>query len=134
MRAAYVACLLILTLLCVAPVALVVSDSILSETGGLTLDHYKNAFAPPDRLRSLIQSLHLASAATFFALLIGVPYALFSARVRTPGRKFFSALYVLPLVLPPLLMAMGWRQFLDGAAGSFGLPGVDQLLSGVGQT
>ena len=45
---------------------------------------------------------------TFFSVLFGVPLAYVLARARFPGRSLVRALVVLPMVLPPFLLAMGW--------------------------
>jgi len=112
MRAILVGAFLLLAILCVIPVFSVVADSFLSAEGGLTVQHYITVFAPAYRLKVLGTSIALASLATLLAVLIGLPYAFFCTRVATPGRSLFSSLYILPLVLPPLLMTMGWTQFL----------------------
>ncbi len=130
MRTALVAALLLLLVLNLFPVARVLADSFLSEDGRPTFENYRSAFAPAYRPRILLHSLLLATYATVFALLLGVPYAFFCTRVRTPGRSLFAALYILPLVLPPLLMAMGWTQFLRAAARPLGLPAVERILGG----
>jgi iron(III) transport system permease protein len=127
MRTALIVAVLLLVLLCVLPVVRVVAYSFFSDAGGLTLENYRTAFAPPVRLRILFHSLSMAGLATLLALLIGVPYAFFCTRVRTPGRGLFSALYILPLVLPPLLMTMGWTQFLRALFGA----SAENLLGGL---
>jgi iron(III) transport system permease protein len=131
MRATLVVGFLLFLLLSVVPVVLVTGDSFLSEAGGLTLRHYREAFTPSSHWKALYESLLIAGAATLFALFLGVPYALFSTRVRVPGRSVFSALYVLPLVLPPLLMSMGWSQFLDGAERVLDAPALGEFLGGI---
>ena len=73
-------------------VVTVVGDSFLSADGGLTLSHYISAFAPAYRLKVLGTSIALATLSTMLALLIGLPYAFFCTRVRTPGRSIFSAI------------------------------------------
>ena len=73
-------------------------------------------------------SIGLATLSTLLALLIGLPYAFFCTRVKVPGRSIFSAIYILPLVLPPLLMTMGWTQFILKTSG---VKGLEQHLGGV---
>jgi len=127
----FITCLL-LVLVAVVPVVLVVGDSFLSGDGGLTLDHYLRAFGPAHRLELLLNSFLIASLATLIALALGVPYAFFCTRVKTPLRGLFSALYILPLVLPPLLMIMSWSAFLLSLReGSTGL-GPARYLGGIG--
>jgi len=121
--------LLILT--AVAPVAIVVCDSFIASDGGLTLDHYFRAFGPLYRLKLLANSFLIASLATVIALALGVPYAFFCTRVKTPLRGLFSALYILPLVLPPLLMIMSWSAFLLSLREESTGTGPASLLGGI---
>jgi iron(III) transport system permease protein len=130
MRAVFAVAILALLVLCVAPVLLVLADSFVSAEGGLTLGHYAAALSRSDLLRSLKGSLLLAVSATLLSLVIGVPFAVFTTRVRTPLRGLFSALYVLPLVLPPLLMAIGWTQFVRAVQGR-GAAATDSLMGGL---
>lgn len=131
MRTVLVVAFVSLVVLCVVPVFLVVGDSFVSDSGGLTLGHYAAAFAPHYRIRILWHSTLLGLLSTAIALALGLPYALFTTRVRTPLRGLFSSLYVLPLVLPPLFMAMGWTQVLSGGGASPAGTGVERFLGGV---
>jgi iron(III) transport system permease protein len=131
MRSVLVGAFVLLAILCIIPVLYVVADSFLSAEGGLTFKHYITVFAPAYRLGVLWTSLKLAFLATLLATLIGLPYAFFSTRVKTPGRAIFSSLYILPLVLPPLLMTMGWTQFLYPAGENPTAEGFTRALGGV---
>jgi molybdate transport system permease protein len=70
--------------------------------------------------RPLALTLKVAFWATGFALLAGVALGWVFARTRLPGRGFFEALCMLPLVLPPtvlgygILVLMGRRSALGG--------------------
>jgi molybdate transport system permease protein len=65
-------------------------------------------------------SLQVALTSTFFATLVGVPFAWWLARARFPGRGIVSALVLAPMVLPPtvlgyyLLQAVGRRSAIGG--------------------
>ncbi|WP_425956114.1 ABC transporter permease [Xylanimonas sp. McL0601] len=48
-------------------------------------------------------SLRTSTVATALCVVLGVPMALFLARVRFPGRELARALVLLPLVLPPVV-------------------------------
>ena len=130
MRVVLLLAVFLLLLFCAVPVLLVVGDSFIGTEGGLSLEHYAKVFRPAN-LEVLSDSLLIATFSTLFALALGVPYAFFATRVRVPLRPVFSAIYVLPLVLPPLFMAMGWTQFLRAAEGSPLVPGASDLLGGV---
>lgn len=62
----------------------------------------------PQELMGNTFALGLCSAA--LALLLGLPYAYLTSRTDLPGRRLFSGLYVLPIIVPPLLAAIAWAQ------------------------
>jgi molybdate transport system permease protein len=55
----------------------------------------------------LALTLRVATVATVLALLAGVALGWVFARTRLPGRSFFEALCMLPLVLPPTVLGYG---------------------------
>jgi len=67
----------------------------------------------------LATSLLRAAVVTAAALAVGVPLGLLVARTDVPGRRVAFALHVLPGVVPPYLLALGWFQ-LFGRAGLLG--------------
>lgn len=76
--------------------------------------------------RLLGTTLLRAGAVTVGALALGVPLGLIVARTDTPGRWPAFALHLLPGLLPPYLLALGWfhlfgRGGLVGNAASAGL-------------
>ena len=88
----------------------------------LTGVHLRRALADPFSWEVMGWTAGIALLGTLGAVLLGVPFAVLTARTDLPGRGFFSALYAAPLVLPPLLTAMAWdnllpRSWLEGPAG-----------------
>jgi len=74
----------------------------------------------------LAVSLLRAAVVTAAALAVGVPLGLVVARTDTPGRRLALALHLLPGLLPPYLLALGWfhlvgRQGVLGTETSAGL-------------
>src|SRR2546422_953932 len=65
-------------------------------------------------------SLRVALTATALTLVIGIPVALLLARRRFPGKNVLEAAVVLPLVLPPTVLAGGVLAFCR-ALGEFGI-------------
>jgi molybdate transport system permease protein len=55
----------------------------------------------------LLLTLQVASVATVLALVLGVSLGWLFARTRWPGRSFFEAVCMLPLVLPPTVLGYG---------------------------
>ncbi len=71
-------------------------------------------------------SLKVATAAAILAAAIGMPLALLFQRKSFPGKDFFEALLLLPLVLPPSVLGYMLLMFF-GANGPMG-----KFLSGMG--
>jgi iron(III) transport system permease protein len=84
--------------------------------------HAARALADPFLAQVLGWTLAIALLGTLGAVLLGVPFALWTARTDLPGRRLLGALYAAPLVLPPLLTAMAWdsvlpRPWVSGPSG-----------------
>jgi iron(III) transport system permease protein len=77
-----------------------------------TAVHAIRALGDPFCWRILFWTAAAALLGTLGAVLLGVPYAVLTARTDLPGGRLFRALYAAPLVLPPLLMAMAWDNLL----------------------
>ncbi|MDR3117020.1 MAG: iron ABC transporter permease [Puniceicoccales bacterium] len=75
--------------------------------GHFTLAYLAEAFANPLQLKCLGNSLTIALLTTTAALLLAFPLAFFSCRYEFPGKRIFSALVLVPLILPPFLGAIG---------------------------
>lgn len=69
---------------------------------------------------ALLRSGEIALAAAAIAGLLGVPYGWLMARCRLPGRRFWRAASVFPLLLPPYACSFAWFVFLarEGAFNS----------------
>ncbi len=133
-RSAVIAAVIALLLISVFPISRALVSSVLVDdapgaTWEVTSEHFVEAFvpeqppgtfesvapgaapvrAPGTRLRLLGNSVLIGLGAALLALLFGVPYALLSARTDVPGRRFLAGAYLVPLVLPPLLVAVAWN-------------------------
>jgi len=71
-------------------------------------------------------SLALAVIVTLLTFALGLPLAFFSARREFPGKAIFSALALVPLILPPFVGAIGMQRML----GRFGT--INLVLLGLG--
>ncbi len=91
----------------------------LTEAGAFTLEHYRRFFDPgdPANLTALWNSVWLSVVSVACAAVIGVPLALLVARVQFPLRGAVAALAVLPLLLPPIVGVLAFKQFLFGEYG-----------------
>lgn len=111
--------LFILLALVAWPTLRVLARSFTDAAGRFTLDHYARFFdlARPANLLALWNSTWISLASVLGAALIGVPLALLVARVEFPLRGAVAALAVLPLLLPPIVGVLAFKQFLFGEYG-----------------
>ncbi len=127
-RTAVFGAVLALLLLSVLPLSRALLSSVLVDDGPdaplvLTAEHYVRAFGSTaagvdtdvpvrtasGRMKMLGNSVTIAGVAALLALLLGVPYAFLVARTDVPWRRFLSGAYLVPLVLPPLLVTIAWN-------------------------
>jgi iron(III) transport system permease protein len=78
------------------------------ETGAFSLGSYAAFFHYPFYMRCLRNSLFVSGLATFFSLVIGIPFAFFLSRFRVPGKDLIKTLGTLPLILPTFIGAEAW--------------------------
>ncbi|MGL5137584.1 MAG: ABC transporter permease [Beijerinckiaceae bacterium] len=83
-----------------------------SGAGGLTLSNYTEIFEQRVHRDGLRFSIYLAVTSTFLSLAISFPLAVAMQR-GFPGKKLFSALYKIPLVVPTVVAAFLVLVFLD---------------------
>jgi putative spermidine/putrescine transport system permease protein len=83
---------------------------------GFTLKWYVQFLSDPSYLAAIWTSAALAVNATVLALLLGVPTALVLARTHFRGEKGLAALFLSPLILPPIVMGAAILQYA-GALG-----------------
>jgi iron(III) transport system permease protein len=99
------------------PLLRIFYDAVTGETGQLTILNFVEFFTDPFYLRSLWKSLILGLLAVFTTSVIGIAVALLLIRYEFPGRKLFSYLTMLPMILPPLVGVLGFI-FILGRAGT----------------
>lgn len=88
----------------------------LQSNGVWSIENYRHALAQPVVIESILNSIGLSIATVFFCALVGVPLAFIFERYAFPGRRFFSTMAALPLVLPPLVGTVAFI-FLCGESG-----------------
>jgi spermidine/putrescine transport system permease protein len=80
---------------------------------GFTLDHYRSFFDNPVMIRAAYNSAIIAIAATLVAVVLGTSAAFAIARYRVRLGSLFTGLIVLPIVIPPLLLAISLLSFFS---------------------
>jgi iron(III) transport system permease protein len=84
----------------------------LATRQGFTLDNIGLIFQDPRSVRAMLNSFKVALGTTTLATCIALPLALLSAGYRFPGKAFFNAAVLVPLILPPFVGAIGMRALL----------------------
>lgn len=99
--------------------------------GGFTLDNYQIVYSDPRTYQLLATSLAFSVGSTAVALVVGIAVAWLVERTDMPGRRVFRVLVILPLAIPPVLLAISWVLLaspkiglLNGALHAIGLTGV----------
>lgn len=108
-------CLVVLGLLLVYPIGLTVRGAFYEDPAkrtGFTLGHLELVFRDPRTLSGLFNSFKIALGTTALAVCVALPLAILSAGYSFPGKKFFNAAVLVPLILPPFVGAIGVRALL----------------------
>ena len=103
---------LIVGLFLLLPIALIVALSFGSSQWlqfpppAWTLKWYHQLFADPDWLTAFLASLEIAVAVMVLSTVIGLMASFGLTRGRFPGREFLRALFLTPMVLPVVVLAV----------------------------
>lgn len=112
--------------------------------GQFSMASYEGLLTSARQWTLMRHSLALSSLVTALTVVVGVPLGILLGKTDLPLRKFFTILFVVPLLIPPYIMAVSWFDLLgrDGllthllgpAAAAvttrllFGLPGCAAVL------
>jgi iron(III) transport system permease protein len=99
------------------PSITLIINSFKTETG-YSLSNYAMVFKDESNVQSMINSVKVVFATTFFATVIGVFLAWAVARTDVPGKKAWQLLLSIPYFIPPFIGAIAWI-FLLGPVGYF---------------
>lgn len=121
---------LLLALLLVAPMFIVVPMSFSTAASlefpppGYWFGYYRRAFTDPHWTGPVFNSVVIGLGAMTIAMLVGVPASFALVRHRFALRGVFRLLLLLPLIVPHIVMAVGYYSY-------FGQLGLVQSLPGV---
>ncbi len=101
-------------------------DAFTTEAGELTLANFRDFFTDRFYLRALGNSILLGLGTVVTTSLIGVTFAFLLLRYEFPGRRLFSYLSIVPMIMPPLVGVMGFV-FILGRAGTVNILLMDYL-------
>lgn len=112
MRSAVLSLAFILfTGLCVLPVVYMIGVSLVNLEGGVSLGNYRRLLVEPRQRELLLSSTLLGASSAMFATLLGAPLGLLLARARLPAKRFLRIALVIPLIIPPYVLALAWILF-----------------------
>ena len=104
--------------------------------GSWTLNHYQMLFADREWSRSnfwtpLFNSLIVASGAGLLGILIGGTVAWFITRSDLKCKKFISAVFVFPYMMPAWTLALFWTNMFQNSRVGGGVVGMVESLTGI---
>ena len=102
----------ILSALFLLPIFLVVKGGFWVDGEGFTLRYLFSVFKNPIYAEGLANSVTIALGTTSLCLLIALPLAWLSYKYDFAGKGFFSAIVLVPMILPPFVGAIGMQQIL----------------------
>src|SRR5262245_11120613 len=89
------------------PIVATVGRAFFDPGGHFTLMFVREVFANKIYVSGFVNSFRLAVATTALTLAIALPLAFLSDRFEFPGKRFLSALLLVPMILPPFVGAIG---------------------------
>ena len=98
--------------------------------GQFSLAAYEGVLASRHQWTLMGHSMALSSLVTVLAVAVGTPLGILLGKTDLPFRRFFTALFLIPLLIPPYIIAVAWSN-LPGASTArllFGLPGCVLVL------
>lgn len=103
------------------PLSLLILDSFrVAGTGQFGLQNYKAFFSDLYYFNTFLQTVTLSGLVLLVTTVVALPLAYILARYRLRGMTFFTALTLLPIVLPAYAGAFAWVVFF-GRFGTFNL-------------
>lgn len=78
----------VLVFLVANPILRLIWESVRASGGGLTLQHYAEAYGKARHLKAMVTTFYLAVAVTVLTLLIGVPLAWATSRTNMPANLY----------------------------------------------
>ncbi len=100
---------------CLLPIGYMLPQSFVGPVGGLSLDNYRRLLAEPRQHTLLGNSLMLAVGSSMLAALIGTPLGILLARVDIPAKRMARVMLLIPLIVPPYILALAWI-YVGGSA------------------
>ena len=92
------------------------------EIGGeFTLEWLDALFNSPQSHVALVNTLIYTTGSSALAMLLGVGLAFLATRTDLPGARFVGPVTLMPMLVPPFILVVGWVALGDPAAGVINL-------------
>jgi iron(III) transport system permease protein len=136
--ALYIGLLSFFALFLVLPIAVAVRGAFTDQTGALTFAYIREVFGNPVYAEGFVNALKLGVGSTLLAFFIAAPLAWIGQRFEFPLKGALSSFLLFPMMLPPFVGAIGFRQLFgqEGAVNallhSAGLLGSHQVIDWLG--
>lgn len=95
----------------ILPVGVIMKNAFIDQTGHFTLDYFQLLFSNHLYQKSIINSINISIATTFFATLLSLPLALLNNRYNYRFKSLLSGLLLVPMIMPPFVGAIGIQRF-----------------------
>ncbi len=97
-----------------------------TEVSALTLENFREAYSDPRSYTLLVNSIVYAAGTCLFSLILGTSLAFVIERTNTPLKSLFTAMALVPLIIPGILHTIAWILLLSPRIGV-----VNRALMGV---
>ncbi len=115
--------------LCVLPVVYMIGVSLVNAETSVNLENYRRLLVEPRQRALLLNSTLLGASSAVFGTLLGAPLGILLARSRLPAKRLLRIALVIPLIIPPYVLALAWI-LLTGSTGVLARTIGHDLLSG----
>jgi iron(III) transport system permease protein len=97
--------------------------------GHFTLTSYRGLLTSARQWTLMGNSMALASMVTTLTVAVGVPLGILLGKTDLPFRRFFAVLFVIPLLIPPYIIAVSWFDLLGREGLLVHLTGVSATMT-----
>ena len=87
----------------------------------LTFEWIAMTFASPRSGEALLNTAIYTAGSSALAMLLGVGLAFLAIRTDMPGGRYVGALALIPILVPPFILVVGWVALADPNAGFFNI-------------
>jgi iron(III) transport system permease protein len=91
------------------------------EPSALTLNNFARAYSDPRAFTLLLNSIIYAAGTCIFSLILGTTMAFIIERTNTPLKSLFTAMALVPLIIPGILHAIAWVLLLSPRIGTINI-------------